>query len=310
MSQSGKLTGLLTAARQQLPPALYQRVACGAVAAFVTLHLVGRLGLLPRGVAQAFWVALAPGWIITGRVGAELCRLVGRILRVSEDRQAGWATWIFCSSLAWWQRCCGHLRVSMDRESRELFASISTKRASVMLINHTSFMDALLLSYFAPWSYRANVRVMYMARMMTWPVIGHCFPLGGHFPVYFSKYVDGNFKVTEQQAAVQQEMGEYLRRGGRLMLFPEATVNKNPSTLLTFRVGLFKTLIAEGITDVYILTIKGANKAWPPAAPLGGCPARVSCKLTAFAGPQPGETPEQLATRARDAMQAQLDAMP
>lgn len=282
------------------------RGAAGVSAAYLALFVLGRLRLLPRRVAQAYWISLAVPFLVVGRVGAELLNLVGYALGYDEDRRRGLANWAFCGSHSWWQRCCGHITFKMDEESQRVWRGVSTKEASVVLMNHQCFYDALIIGVFAPWAYRANVKVLYMARMDTWPLFGPCFKLCGHFPVYFTKYVEGSFKVDDRQAAVTERMVAYIRRGGRLMLFPEATLNPKEDTLLPFRTGTFKMLVQERV-PVYMLTLRGPAQSWPKKAAIGGFPADITMKFTKFETRyEVGESPEQMADRARDVMQAQL----
>jgi hypothetical protein len=277
-----------------------------STALFVTGHLLGRLGLLRGPLARVYFVATAPPFILVGRIGAELLNGLGYVTGLSLRQRQSLCTWVFSSSYAWWIRANGHIKVSIDPESVALWKTVDVSQSCATLVNHTSFLDALIVPYCAPHYYRAGTRVLFMAKMASWPIIGPCYRLGGHFPVHFAKYVEGHFRVSEKQAAVNVRFDQYLREGGHVLLFPEASINKTPMELKPFRHGTFKSLVGVRAKRVFILTMAWPNQCWPANAAIGGYPAHIRMRFREMPTDYENETAEQMAVRAHSFMQQQL----
>jgi 1-acyl-sn-glycerol-3-phosphate acyltransferase len=281
----------------------------GLVAAVTTtvFNIAGRLGLLPRPVARAWWIATAFPGLGLMCLSCEFFNALGRVLGWSEDKRCGMCNWGFSQGLVLWAKLNGQVQINLDAASKKLYESIPHDRASVILINHSTFLDPLTLPVVTPHKYCSRVRILFMAKMLSWPLFGRCLKLCGHFPVFFSKYAEGNFKVDERQAAVTHEMEGFLHRGGAMMLFPEATLNKDPEgDLLPFRTGTFRMLSKQRV-DVYLLAFDGTHRSWPRDAALGGLPATIGASLTKFETRyDAGESPEVMAARARADLHAQL----
>lgn len=271
-------------------------------------YLLARFRVLPRRGMQAWFVVTAPPFILAARIGCELANAVGKVLRWPRDRINNWCVLAFSGSLTLWMKVNPQIRVTMDERSRRLWQSIPLDKPSVMLMNHTSFCDALIIGYYAPIGYQSSCRVMYMRSLAKIPVVGACWPLGQHFPVYFLRNEEGKFSVdVEKQKAVTEDMIAYLKRGGRLMLFPEGAVTKTPDgPLQPFRHGTFKLLVEQKV-PVYTLCLYGVHQTWPHNAALGGYAADVAMSVNKFETRyDSGETAEQMAERARDLMQDEV----
>ena len=305
-------TGMLAAATRVAAPA-----APYAAVGVATAYALARFRLLPAALCRAWFVASAPAWLVAARVTSELLNLVGKVCGVAPNKRQGWTTWALNCCLAGWLRCNPQLRVVMDAASKRCWAAVPTApaagetkpRAAVVLMNHTSFADAIVIGFHATWAFRANVKVVYKSSLVKVPIFGPQFPLGGHFPVFFKSAQDGNFSVDDRQAAVSAAMAKYLADdGGRLMLFPEGAVNKTPATLQPFRHGTFK-LLCDSQCDVYLMTMTGVHDFWPAAATVGGFPATVRISFRKFETRYGAEDAAAMAARARTEMQAELDTL-
>ena len=198
-------------------------------------YVLTRLRCIPRWAMQGWFILLAIPFLTMARIGCELIEFFGRLAGVDPERRKDLCVLPFSGFMALWMKMSGHLDVVMDEDSRRVFRSIPLDESSVVLMNHTSFSDAILVSYFAPIGYLAGVRVMYMEKLARMPLIGRCWTLGGHFPVHFKKYEDGAFSTDkEKQEKVSEAMRNHFRRGGRMALFPEGAINKTPEKLLPF----------------------------------------------------------------------------
>lgn len=284
------------------------RVAPYVLAATVGAASLAWLRVLPSPVLQCWFAVSAPGWLVSARAGGEILDAFGRLLGIAPTRRQGWTTWWLNCCLAGWLRCNPHVSIKIDAESSRRWRAVPTTSPSVVLMNHTSFADAIVIGYHASWTYRANVKVVYKASLKNIPVFGKTFLLGGHFPVYFKGQADGDFSVDGRQAAVAVDMATYLGDGGRLMLFPEGVVNKTPAELQPFRHGTFKLLCAAKC-PVYLLTMSGCEDLWPRTATVGGLPATVRMSFVPFETNYDEEDPAAMASRARAAMQRELDKL-
>ena len=198
-----------------------------------------------------------------------------------------------------------HIRIHMDDESWATWCEVP--RRSCLVLNHTSFWDAFLFVGVSPWQYIWNAKTLMKDSLKKLPVFGSIFDRVGHFPVYFKSDADGNFSVDkERQAPVSEAVNQHLKDGGRICLFPEGAVNKNPRKLLPFRRGTFGTIMEHKLPVYYFVTA-GNEDTWPYSAAVGGLPADIVISVKKFTIDFEKDDAVQVATRLEAAMQAEVD---
>lgn len=121
-------------------------------------------------------------------------------------------------------------------------------RCTVMVANHSSYLDSLLLIATIPGDYRFVVNHMAAAR----PVLGLIIRKSGHLIV--------DRRSVRLRAACARAMSATLEAGGSLILFPEGT--RAPEGLLPFRIGAFRTAAAGG-HPVVPIAITGTRDMMP-----------------------------------------------
>ena len=134
------------------------------------------------------------------------------------------------------------------------------KGPCAVMLNHTSFYDAFTYVGMSPMKSLWNCKTLMKDSLRRIPVFGPVFDRLGHFPVYFKSDAEGNFTLDkERQQPVTDEMNRHLRDGGRLAMFPEGAVNKDPRSLQPFRYGIFQTCIDHKLPIYYCLLV-GCNE--------------------------------------------------
>lgn len=174
-----------------------------------------------------------------------------------------------------------------------------------MLINHTSFLDALVFTAHSPFSFIMTSRTLMKASLRKLPIFGGVFDRVGHFPVHFKSEEGGAFSVDkDRQMAVAARVQSHVKRDGRLTIFPEGQMNTAPSQLMPFRHGSFSTII-ENNMEMYYCIMWGNNTVWPAksATPAGG-PLDLFIKIGRIGFAKEGEDSTALAARAQGIMQA------
>jgi 1-acyl-sn-glycerol-3-phosphate acyltransferase len=145
----------------------------------------------------------------------------------------------------------------------------------VMVANHSSFLDSLLLMASIPGNYRFVVNHLAARR----PVLGLIIRKSEHLVV--------DRRSVSSRIACARAMRSTLRAGTSLMLFPEGT--RSSDGLLPFRMGAFRAAAAEG-RPVIPIAISGAREMMPRRAglltrgplrvqmlaPIGSAPDRLS----------------------------------
>jgi 1-acyl-sn-glycerol-3-phosphate acyltransferase len=198
-----------------------------------------------------------------------------------------------------------HIRIYIDDESWKVWTSVPER--SCMVLNHTSFWDAFLFVGISPWRYIYNAKTLMKDNLRKLPVFGAIFDRVGHFPVYFKSDEDGNFSVDKlRQEPVQRAVQEHIDDGGRICLFPEGAVNKQPRQLLSFRRGTFG-LVLDNKMPLYYLIAAGNDVSWPSGAQIGGLPSDIVVSVHKFDVDYENQDATAVATTLQVAMQKALD---
>ena len=129
--------------------------------------------------------------------------------------------------------------------------NIPTEGAAVLVCNHVSFVDAVLLMAASP----RPIRFVMDHRIFKVPVLGWLFKLAKAIPVAPQKEDPAAYDAAFRESA------EVLREGDLLGIFPEGAITKD-GTLQPFKGGIMKileTAKADGVKDVSVIPMALTN---------------------------------------------------
>jgi 1-acyl-sn-glycerol-3-phosphate acyltransferase len=298
---SSLIVNALAAAREWAP-----FVACFWLATCTTAWVLCRLRVLPVVLMRAWFIYVFIGNVIAIRVGTDLVTFIAnRFFGVSLDETPRYAAHV-CSTLFWLQTAlCPHIQVlTPDAKTTELYAKLPPR--ALICLNHTSFYDAFFFVGHTPRDIIITCRTLIKESLRSQPIFGQVYDNCGHFPVFFKS--DASFSVdAEKQQAVTDKMKWFVtERQGRLSMFPEGQLNKNPAQLQPFRFGSIK-LALDHQMPIYLLALWGAHETWPVGAPIGGLPADISYCLREFVYDPAKDPLEEMAKRMQTEMQVMVD---
>lgn len=186
-----------------------------------------------------------------------------------------------------------HLRLRTHAASLDWSDVGSSGRPVMLLVNHTSLFDFSALVVLVPWDFVVDARIVVSSKLAKIPLFGRITNHGEAIPVFFKAHEGGgdpsaaqdddDFAVAKEKAhQTTDAMAAQLRQGGRLALFPEGNLNRNPTKLRTFRTGAFE-LAHEHDAELWGFALNGCDKVWPVDQAIGGAPAEVTGRLFAIA---------------------------
>jgi len=218
--------------------------------------------------------------------------------------------------------CCWvRMRVDGLREFRRTLGK--SGRPCVLVANHLSFLDTILVVSFLPLSMAAKLKMLVSSHLLEVPALRTLIRTTRHIVVPFKRARDHDaFEVDKELMAARQiELEEHVRAGGIAAWFPEGRLNAgDPFQLERFRHGGF-ALPARVDVEIWCIAFVGNGECWPRTAAVGGKPSRLRARIFrlcesswAAAGVQggdPGEHDErvaaaQLADAARKGIQAAI----
>ncbi len=180
----------------------------------------------------------------------------------------------------------------------------------LVVSNHVGYLDILALGRVLPGSFLAK------SEIAGWPLLGFLARSGGSL-----------FVERERPRAIRPAIDEVvarLERGGRVLLFPEAGVEGDGTTLGEFRPMLFESSVLSGrpVLPVAVRYTAPADPRvwawieepdlwrhlWGRVLPAGSI--HVEVRVGDPIAPGPGEDRKSLARRARDAVQELLSHAP
>ncbi len=129
--------------------------------------------------------------------------------------------------------------------------NIPTEGAAVLVCNHVSFVDAVLLMAASP----RPIRFVMDHRIFKVPVLGWLFKLAKAIPVAPQKEDPAAYEAAFRESA------QVLREGDLLGIFPEGAITKD-GTLQPFKGGIMKileTAQADGVQDVKVIPMALTN---------------------------------------------------
>lgn len=180
-------------------------------------------------------------------------------------------------------------------------------RGSLLVVNHVGYLDIVALGAAAPGRFLAK------AEIAGWPFLGRLARWTG------TVFVDRDRPRTSHMAL--DLMTQSLSEGDRLVLFPEAGVSPDGTTLQPFRSMLFEPCVKSGnaVVPAAIRYTRPLDRRvwawidepvlwrhlWRRVLPCERIEAEVRFGLPIH--PEPGEGRKLLAARAREAVEELLD---
>lgn len=157
----------------------------------------------------------------------------------------------------------------------------STGLPAVVIANHASFLDTILLVAMTPLSQVSRVKMFVSGHLTKMPVLGPLCEVMGHLAVPFkAKSADGSHEVDkEKMSELQHQLEEHVSSGGIAAWFPEGTMNRgNVQQLQTFRAGGF-TLAVNVDVEIWCAALQGQPDCWPANKSVGGRPSDISARI-------------------------------
>lgn len=143
------------------------------------------------------------------------------------------------------------VRTIAPRHQMEIDDQVAAIRSSVIVCNHLSYLDPLLLIALFP-----QQRTIVKTRFFGVPIFGWIITKSGYLPASS----EGPF--AKMMIRQMETMGSYLKAGGNLFVFPEGTRSRD-GKLGTLNEGAFK-IARMCRVPLYVLEIRNTDKLFTP----------------------------------------------
>jgi 1-acyl-sn-glycerol-3-phosphate acyltransferase len=188
------------------------------------------------------------------------------------------------------------VRTVAPRQKMEIDDRIATIRSSVVVCNHLSYLDPLLLITLFP-----QQKTIVKPRFFGTPIFGWMLKKSGYLPASS----EGRFSrlMIEQM----ETMGQYLKDGGNLFIFPEGTRSRD-GKIGNLNQGALK-IARMCKAPLYVLQLRNTDKLFTPGKFLfnSRIPNHISIKIIARIAPDYHNNPPstaQLEQKVRQAFEA------
>mmetsp|Transcript_56762 Transcript_56762/g.132713 ORF Transcript_56762/g.132713 Transcript_56762/m.132713 type:complete len:302 (-) Transcript_56762:173-1078(-) len=238
----------------------------------------GWLGQCAFGVGLV--VSIIPAWTLTlfGKLGG-LC-LPPERRQPFETKLSG--VLIVYLVLAWRMLflACPWIRLETTFKD-EHFLGRSGK-PTVLLMNHLSFLDAVLAVSLAPTSRCADVRVLVASYVFTIPLLGRVMRAIGLPEVPFKAAPDDVSSMAVEKDLMEERLkafADHVKSGGVGAWFPEGLRNRgDPFVLQEFRAGAFAIAVDTDV-EIWCIANAGTSACWPVKSLVGGLPSDIRVKV-------------------------------
>ena len=175
------------------------------------------------------------------------------------------------------------LRVVAPKLRWQIDPGIAAIRSAVVVCNHRSYLDPLLLI-----SLFDRARTIVKPVFFTLPIFGGVIRTAGYIPA------KAEGRLTRIMLERLEDMGEYLAGGGTLFVFPEGTRNRQEGLGALHR-GALK-IARQWQVPVYVLCLEQTDQVFRPGKFLFSTAKPVDIKLHLLERFDPqGELPELMA---------------
>jgi len=175
--------------------------------------------------------------------------------------------------------CWVRINVQGLREFRRSLRNAN--RPVIVVANHTSFLDTIVLVTCFPLGAVWKVRMFISSHLMKMPVLGSINIAMGHLAVPFKASADSDsFELDKELMAERMKQYEdYVRKGGFAGWYPEGRINPGDSLeLQQFRAGGFSVAVNIDV-EVWTVAFLGNGVCWPKSSPVGGFPGRIGIRI-------------------------------
>ena len=215
-----------------------------------------------------------------------------KILPISREQRAGYSlmllqfVWRVSLLLTPWVRRRPQFGyASQMREFGEAVRARGAReegaRPVMLLSNHTSFFDTILIATEIPAGSAYYSRTYMSEKLFRLPVFGTICAACDQFSVDFGG--KKGFKVDKEKMKVTQRLvDKHLAGGGLLSFFPEGEMNPSPSKLMLVRYGGMKKAL-EFDAKIYIFLTCGCPTMWPRKTLMGGRPSTINYSIHCLA---------------------------
>ncbi|WPD23560.1 MAG: lysophospholipid acyltransferase family protein [Candidatus Electrothrix scaldis] len=128
---------------------------------------------------------------------------------------------------------------------------VAAIRSSVIICNHLSYLDPLLLIALFP-----RHRTIVKPRFFLMPIFGQIIATSGYLPG------DGGGRFSRLMIHQMDSMPKFLQAGGNLFVFPEGTRSRS-GEIGTMQQGAIKIARLLG-APIYLLQLRNTEKLFPP----------------------------------------------
>ncbi len=143
------------------------------------------------------------------------------------------------------------LKVTAPSHRVKIDSEVSAIRSSVIVCNHLSYLDPLLLIRTFP-----RHRTLVKTRFFSIPIFGQVITRAGYIPA------SGEGRFSRLMLQQIESMPSFLHSGGNLFVFPEGTRSRNGSTG-TFHPGALK-IARLCKAPIYVVKIRNTQVLFPP----------------------------------------------
>lgn len=143
------------------------------------------------------------------------------------------------------------VRVTAPRQRMVIDDKIAAIRSSVIVCNHLSYLDPLLLI-----ALFRQQKTIVKARFFGMPIFGWVITKSGYLPASS----EGRF--ARMMIRQMETMDSYLKEGGNLFIFPEGTRSRD-GTMGNLNKGAFKIARMYKV-PIYVLEISNTDKLFTP----------------------------------------------
>lgn len=245
---------------------------------------MGFLGALASGLFTLLLsICTIPGWIIAS-IGMKCCGQADTLYEV-EDHTIISSSFkrkvLYITRCGWKLALCLCCWIRVETYNWEELAEMgSSGRPCVLLANHLSFLDTILVVILVPWIQAAKTRALVMEATYKIPLVGKILQGSKQLPVPFKSAGEGMEVDRDKMAITLERLEKHVSAGGTGAWFPEGRLNKeDPATVQLFRAGAFVLPVKLDV-EIWLISFCGNAVCWPRTSTFGGRPAKIGVHAT------------------------------